>query len=395
MHAERIDTPSTSVLNHLPWLVSSQLRARYGGVLNGFTSTALPSPFTTPIDVLGKAILTDDQTDEPRRSGRATKGQHTKNQEEPEAAPAPKRGKAKAKIVKEPEPAEDDDDDAIVRCICGATEDDGDGGMMICCDKCEAWQHNICMGITDKEKEQPDQYFCEQCAPKDHKETLDALKKGEKIWEERARIKEEEKQARRKKGGKKGKGGRQSTTKETPRKEPTPQEPPVKETKTKGSKRQAQEQEAEQPTPSVEPPSAPQDEPAKQKPTTPVVADGQTEVCISHTRAKIEPRSNQPRPRKLMINPRRTLSPDLLLETNDASQASTADSPLTPNGASLQLPSLQLLQPKLRISLAIVSLWPRHSTKKSPLLSLSLPRPANTVFQMATLLRVLESNMGC
>ncbi|KAI9795917.1 MAG: hypothetical protein M1835_004946 [Candelina submexicana] len=160
--------------------------------------------------------------DEPRRSGRATKGQHTKIDEHEAPAPAAKRSKkgatGRSKSSKpasaEPTPSEDDDPNAIIRCICGATEEvEDDDRMMISCDKCEAWQHNECMEVTEDQDKLPDKYLCEQCRPADHKELLAKVARGEKPWEERAKEREkaeEEKRARRRRSGKKGKGGRKS-----------------------------------------------------------------------------------------------------------------------------------------------------------------------------------------
>ena len=155
------------------------------------------------------------EADEPRRSGRATKGQHTKANEEPE--PVKKRGKGRqSKAAKAQE--EEEEEDAIIRCICGyVKEDKKDKRAMICCDKCLAWQHNICMGLSDEEDQQPDSYFCEQCKPSDHKETLAAIARGEKPWEDRQaqhEREEEEQKAQKRKGGRKSKGGRPSEAKE-------------------------------------------------------------------------------------------------------------------------------------------------------------------------------------
>jgi PHD-finger len=78
---------------------------------------------------------------------------------------------------------------------------------MICCDNCSAWQHNDCMLLPYPPDQAPDQYYCEQCKPKDHKELLAAIAKGEKPWEEVARKREaaiSEKTSKKKKGGKKG-----------------------------------------------------------------------------------------------------------------------------------------------------------------------------------------------
>lgn len=40
-------------------------------------------------------------------------------------------------------------------------------GLMVCCDKCEVWQHCKCMGLSDQ-TEMPEQYYCEQCKPENH-----------------------------------------------------------------------------------------------------------------------------------------------------------------------------------------------------------------------------------
>lgn len=56
-------------------------------------------------------------------------------------------------------------------------------------------------------EEAPDKYFCEQCKPRDHKELLAAIARGERPWEEVAREREAaaaEKAAKKKKGGKRG-----------------------------------------------------------------------------------------------------------------------------------------------------------------------------------------------
>ncbi|KAK2744351.1 hypothetical protein FQN55_006865 [Onygenales sp. PD_40] len=150
--------------------------------------------------------------EEPRRSGRATKGQHTKNHDLPDA-PAPKRkGKGQTKSQKqasnEPTPAPNEEEEEIIRCVCGEYEEEEDvERSMICCDKCSAWQHNDCMGLTFPKGQEPAEYFCEQCKPENHKELLDRMARGEKPWEEAAKIRAlaaEEKKARRKKGGKRG-----------------------------------------------------------------------------------------------------------------------------------------------------------------------------------------------
>ncbi|KJE91036.1 hypothetical protein CAOG_02237 [Capsaspora owczarzaki ATCC 30864] len=50
----------------------------------------------------------------------------------------------------------------VTRCICGFSHDDG---FMICCDRCEVWQHLDCMGL--KSGRLPETYYCEHCSPRD------------------------------------------------------------------------------------------------------------------------------------------------------------------------------------------------------------------------------------
>ncbi|KAL9635600.1 MAG: hypothetical protein Q9164_003356, partial [Protoblastenia rupestris] len=158
-------------------------------------------------------------TDSTRRSGRATKGQH-RGHEDVDATPPPKKGTGKGKKGAKNEPSppaeEVDDGDAIIRCICGCTtEEEDDDRKMICCEKCEAWQHNECMEVSENDDELPEKYFCEQCRPRDHKELLAKVVRGEKPWEERARERErEEEQRKARKGkGRKGRRGRPSAVK--------------------------------------------------------------------------------------------------------------------------------------------------------------------------------------
>lgn len=117
------------------------------------------------------------------------------------------------------EEEEDEEPEAVIRCICGyVKEDPDDKRAMICCDKCSAWQHNVCMGFPEDEDDLPDQYFCEKCKPQDHQQTVLALKRREKIWDirqaEHERQQEEEKQKKKGKKGRKSKGGRPSEVSE-------------------------------------------------------------------------------------------------------------------------------------------------------------------------------------
>lgn len=163
------------------------------------------------------AIYLDDR----RRSGRATKGQHKRGRDDTDGTP--KKGQAKGKKAKaEPEPEEDEENE-IIRCVCGFYEEEEDNPRtMICCDKCSAWQHNDCMGLP--EDYEPDKYFCEQCKPSDHKKLLAAMKRGEKPWEEVARLREaaEAEKAAKKKGkkGRKSAGSQINEARRTPTLEP-------------------------------------------------------------------------------------------------------------------------------------------------------------------------------
>jgi hypothetical protein len=87
---------------------------------------------------------------------------------------------------------------------------------MICCDQCSAWQHNDCMGLKFAKGEEPAEYYCEQCRPENHKELLERMARGEKPWEEAAKVRAQQAQERkqkRRKGGKRGRKPRASEAK--------------------------------------------------------------------------------------------------------------------------------------------------------------------------------------
>ncbi|CAL3969580.1 unnamed protein product [Diplocarpon coronariae] len=152
-------------------------------------------------------------SEEPRRSVRATKGQHPK-MEDLDQTPEPKKKAAKRskKAQKEEEEEEPEDGAEIIRCVCGAVETGAhDTEPWIACDDCDAWQHNVCVGIPIHKEDIPEHYQCEQCNPAAHKELLEGLKRGIHLWEKRRKayqnsLKEAAVQGDpRKKGKKKGK----------------------------------------------------------------------------------------------------------------------------------------------------------------------------------------------
>ena len=154
---------------------------------------------------------------EPRRSVRATKGQHTKSFDELEPSVPKRRQTKKTKKEKAQEKDESEEEpEEVIRCVCGATEQDEDSGeAWISCETCYVWQHNVCVGVSSFEDEIPDNYWCERCRPQDHKELLAGMAKGEKPWEaRRKRFEEEEADKKKRKGGRKPKAKRGSDAKE-------------------------------------------------------------------------------------------------------------------------------------------------------------------------------------
>lgn len=61
--------------------------------------------------------------------------------------------------------------DQSIRCICGNQEAEPEDPLkiyFISCTTCNCWQHNICMGFWDNNKDLPPEYHCENCRPEDH-----------------------------------------------------------------------------------------------------------------------------------------------------------------------------------------------------------------------------------
>lgn len=126
----------------------------------------------------------------------------------PKKKSSKKGGNKKAASSKENSPSQDKNSDGdVIRCICGATSQDGDepGEEWICCEDCMAWQHNVCMGVSTENVDDLPDYYCELCRPKNHEELLQSIKRGEKLWETRREEYEADKGKNRRKS--KGKGG--------------------------------------------------------------------------------------------------------------------------------------------------------------------------------------------
>lgn len=180
--------------------------------------------------------LTHTPESEPRRSVRATKGQHTKpfdQLDHPPDPPKKRQGKRGSKKTTPVDDKQEEPDDEVIRCVCGATEQDEDSGeAWIACDTCGAWQHNVCVGMSVFTEDVPNHYYCERCQPSMHQELLEGIEKGEKPWEARRAAHEAEAEKKKKRGRKGGRGKRVSDQKD---KEATPpvkgKTPPVTEVK--------------------------------------------------------------------------------------------------------------------------------------------------------------------
>ncbi|KAF7315617.1 Histone deacetylase complex subunit CTI6 [Mycena indigotica] len=91
---------------------------------------------------------------------------------------APKR-KTKEKNPPRSDPAddsvaqpEDEDNGGVTRCICGREDDPDAGEFMVQCETCKVWQHGLCMGYDSESQLHDDDYYCEQCRPELHTESL-------------------------------------------------------------------------------------------------------------------------------------------------------------------------------------------------------------------------------
>ncbi|PYH93037.1 hypothetical protein BO71DRAFT_8837 [Aspergillus ellipticus CBS 707.79] len=281
--------------------------------------------------------------DEPRRSGRSTKGQH-KNLDMITETPSKKtkikaqpKEKTTTKPSVEPTPAPSEEEE-IIRCICGEYEEEEDVERdMICCDRCSAWQHNDCMGLTFAKGEEPDEYFCEICKPENHKILLDKIAQGEKPWEEvaerRRREAEEKKASRRRKSKKGGRRGRPSESKPVeprtfePRTfEPRTSEPKASEPKT--SEPRASEPRASEPRAS---------EPRASEPRTSEPKPSERKTSESKSS---EPKAPEPKTTERETSERKTSEPKRETSTpTRATNSVTPDPPSTAAPAAPEAPS--------------------------------------------------------
>lgn len=205
---------------------------------------------------------TNIETDEPRRSGRATKGQHKNASSSPAPTPKPagkaaaakQTKKAAAQEVKEEE--EDGDEEDVIRCVCG-DDNENDKRAFVSCDACSVWQHNICMGVPEDEDEVGEHYFCEQCRPQEHEETVESIKNGTKIWEQRNKTYLQEKKMSKSRKSKSGKPSwlkkdlrpDSAAAEEAKKNTPTPAPAPAPDAKDASSKRKRESEVPSQDTP--------------------------------------------------------------------------------------------------------------------------------------------------
>ncbi|KAF2439446.1 hypothetical protein P171DRAFT_525321 [Karstenula rhodostoma CBS 690.94] len=143
-------------------------------------------------------------TDEVRRSGRANKGHHTKNADaldeviagKPKSTKpktdrkskagsnaAPARSQSAPSVEAEAEEDEQQGEE-IIRCVCGQRDEiEDDDRKMICCDRCQAWQHNRCLHLPEADAYWKKRtYYCEQCRPEEHQELRALMANGEEPW---------------------------------------------------------------------------------------------------------------------------------------------------------------------------------------------------------------------
>lgn len=80
-----------------------------------------------------------------------------------------KRKKREKPKLEERKERDDDEnfEDEVIDCICGNNKD---LGFMISCEKCFAWLHGKCVGIS--KRNEPDEYYCPRCVKKQQSEKV-------------------------------------------------------------------------------------------------------------------------------------------------------------------------------------------------------------------------------
>lgn len=86
--------------------------------------------------------------------------------------------------------AEQREEDGIVRCICGAVENDDE--PMLCCEQCRAWQHMDCvwpqLNEAEQEAEAEKNFLCTVCDPYYHRDVLMRLRAGQGVGKQADKV---------------------------------------------------------------------------------------------------------------------------------------------------------------------------------------------------------------
>ena len=108
----------------------------------------------------------------------------------PSNMPSKKKKKVVKQEAKSPTPSPSppsSDDGSKNKCICGDNDNTAKRPWFRC-DACECFQHPDCMDRSIFADELEDHYLCEQCKPDEHVELLDAVARGERLWEARIAL---------------------------------------------------------------------------------------------------------------------------------------------------------------------------------------------------------------
>lgn len=144
-------------------LSSSSLSMNSSGSKESPSKGSLPRG-TKKHHLLGK----ENQSDDLNRSGlKVLNTSSASNSSDDEKSSSPGPSGEETETAPEGEGDEMEQDDSITRCVCDFTHDDG---YMIQCDRCQVWQHVVCMGLSKDNI--PEEYLCEACHPR----SIDKLK---------------------------------------------------------------------------------------------------------------------------------------------------------------------------------------------------------------------------